>query len=54
MKHNSRIYIESLKEKGREETLALALEADRQRKQTGEELEEAIKRLRLEGWQPTT
>ena len=45
-------YIDSLKDQGREEAIALALEADRQRKETGEELEEAMERLTREGWQP--
>jgi hypothetical protein len=38
-------YIDSLKGQEREEAIALALEADRQRKETGEELEEAMERL---------
>ena len=39
-------------EKGTTNGIALALEADRRRQGTGESLEQAIAKLREEGWQP--
>jgi hypothetical protein len=44
---------EEEREKRQQNLIALGAEAERQRQETGESLDEAIKRLQTEGWKPS-